>query len=229
MVRRLLVSVSLLLTLVARGSALAPAADAWWRAENWHVEQRPGGTVTHAPGKLTIRDAAGATVWWKAELAAPLRIQFDATVIMAGGPLDRLSDLNCFWMAREPGTSAAPFVARPRTGRFEDYDTLETYYVGYGGNRNTTTRFRRYENSRKPLRPEHDRRETRFLLEANRRYRIEVRAADGWAEYYRDGECIFRFQDPRPLECGWFAFRTVNSHLVIENFSVTPASAATPP
>jgi hypothetical protein len=35
-------------------------------------------------------------------------------------------------------------LAHPRTGAFADYDTLKTYYVGQGGNGNTSTRFRRY-------------------------------------------------------------------------------------
>ena len=31
-----------------------------------------------------------------------------------------------------------------RSGKFEEYNDLLTYYVGLGGNRNTTSRFRRY-------------------------------------------------------------------------------------
>ena len=34
--------------------------------------------------------------------------------------------------------------ARLRSGTFAEYNDLLTYYVGLGGNRNTTTRFRRY-------------------------------------------------------------------------------------
>ena len=34
--------------------------------------------------------------------------------------------------------------AQARSGAFADYNDLLTYYVGLGGNRNTTTRFRRY-------------------------------------------------------------------------------------
>lgn len=213
---RLLLSATLLILLASCRTA-EPASSTWWRPENWHVEQRPGGTVTHAPGRITLVDAAGATVWWKEELTAPVRIQFDATSVSAGGPHDRVSDLNCFWMAQEPGTRLPPFVARARSGRFEDYDSIDTYYVGYGGHTNTRTRFRRYDGGNKPLRPEHDLREPRFLLEPNRRYRIEVRAEQGRAEYFRDGELLFSYEDPKPLTRGWFAFRTVDSHLVIEN------------
>ena len=46
-------------------------------------------------------------------------------------------------------------------------------------------------------------------------------ARDGRAEYWRDGELVFAYDDPAPLTRGRFGFRTVNSHLVIRNFKVT--------
>ena len=50
----------------------------------------------------------------------------------------RLSDLNMFWNALEADGSEP----HPRNGRFSSYDTLTTYYVGFGANANTTTRLR---------------------------------------------------------------------------------------
>jgi hypothetical protein len=38
--------------------------------------------------------------------------------------------------------------------------------------------------------------------------------------YYRDGELIFRWQDPDPIHAGWFGFRTVRSHQLIRKFEV---------
>ena len=109
-----------------------------------------------------------------------------------------------------------------RTGKFEAYDSLRTYYVGMGGNDNTTTRFRRYAgDGTKPLLPEHDLRDKRFLLEPNKTYHIEVRAGrDGLVEYRRDGQTIFSWRDPAPLPAGWFGFRLVKSHQVIRNFRI---------
>ena len=104
---------------------------------------------------------------------------------------------------------------------FADYDSLLTYYVGYGGNGNSTTRFRRYDGTAaRPLLPEHDLGDKRFLLEANKTYRIKLVARDGVAEFWRDGENIFTYRDPAPLTAGWFAFRTVKSHLEIRHFRV---------
>jgi hypothetical protein len=151
-----------------------------------------------------------------------VEISYEATLVMAGGKTDRLSDLNCFWMAQDPRSAAAPFAAgQARTGKFPDYDSLLTYYVGYGGNNNSTTRFRRYDGTaNRPLLPEHDLSEPKFLLEPNRTYRIRLVARDGRAEFYRDGELIFSFTDPAPLTAGWFAIRTVRSHLVVKNLKI---------
>jgi hypothetical protein len=187
----------------------------------WLVEQMPGGTVAAHDHSLVIDDAAGCTMWLREKLAVPVEISYEATVVSAGGAHDRVSDLNCFWMAREPGGAAAPFATRVRTGTFSDYDSLLTYYVGCGGNDNTTTRFRRYDGTTaRPLLPEHDRREPRFLLEPNRTYHLRVVARDGLAEFYRDGQLFFSFRDPVPLTSGWFAIRTVQSHLVIRKVVV---------
>ena len=188
----------------------------------WAIEQRPGGTVSLNDGALVIEDAAGCTVWFREKLTAPVEISYDVTVVSLGGPQDRISDLNCFWMAVDPRSPAAPFTpGQTRSGKFSDYDTLQTYYVGYGGNNNTTTRFRRYDGTaERPLLPEHDLRDKRFLLLGNRIYHIRLVARDGVAEFWRDGERIFAFRDSSPLNSGWFAIRTVHSHLVVRNLII---------
>ena len=191
----------------------------------WAAEQMPGGTVTVRAGALDIQDVGGSTIWLREKITAPVEITYEATVVMAGGAHDRLSDLNCFWMAVDPrAVDTPPFApTHARTGKFSDYDSLFTYYVGYGGNKNATTRFRRYDgSSERPLLPEHDLNAKNFLLEPNHVYRIRLVARDGIAEYWRDGEKIFTFRDPAPLTSGWFAIRTVRSHLVIRDLRITP-------
>jgi hypothetical protein len=172
---------------------------------------------------LIIEDSAGCTVWYRRKLIAPVEISYDVTVAPKGGPNDRVSDVNCFWMASDPKTPDGR--PAPRTGKFADYDSLHTYYVGMGGNNNTTTRFRRYAgDGTKPLLPEHDLGAKQFLLEPNQTYHIRLVARDGVAEFWRDGKKIFSFRDPQPLTSGWFAFRTVKSRLEIRNFKVEPAA-----
>lgn len=186
------------------------------------VEQMPGGRVSVQDGALVIEDVAGCTVWYRRQLTAPVEISYDAIVVVRDGPFDRLSDLNCFWMAQTPQSPDGVIASTAtRTGRFADYDTLATYYVGYGGNHNSTTRFRRYDGTgARPLLPEHDLGDASHLLEANRTYHIRLVARDGRAEYWRDGELIFAYDDPTPLTKGWFGFRTVKSHLVIRNLQI---------
>lgn len=185
----------------------------------WSVEQMPGGRVFVENGRLVIEDAAGCTVWFRDKLRAPVTIRYRATV----SSRSRVSDLNCFWMASDPAHPGGLIEnAAGRTGKFEDYDRLATYYVGCGGNANTTTRFRRYDGAgAKPLSPEHDLREPRFLLEPDRSYLIELSVSeDGFVRYTRDGEVFFEFPDPAPLREGWFGFRTVHSRIEIESFEV---------
>ena len=202
----------------------ATVLAAEFRPEDWAVEQMPGGTVEFRGDRLAIRDAAGCTVWWKAKLTAPVEIRFKATMVGGERPTDRVSDLNCFWMANDSRGSGPPFVAPlTRSGRFAEYNSLLTYYVGYAANNNTTTRFRRYDGTEaRPLLPEHDLTGPALRMTAGVPVRIRLVAAEGRAEYWRDGERIFEYRDPAPLTAGWFAFRTVRSHLVIEEFEIRP-------
>jgi hypothetical protein len=184
----------------------------------WVVEQQPGGAVAAVDGTLTITDQGGCTVWFKPRLEAPVVITCSVTV----APESRVSDMNFFWMATDPERPDDLFAAgHPRTGKFATYDSLRTYYVGYGGNNNTTTRFRRYDGTgSRPLLPEHDRTTRNVLLEGGHTYRIMLIAAFGRVQFVRDGVVIFDFEDPEPLESGWFGFRTVHSQIKIDSFAV---------
>jgi hypothetical protein len=213
----------LLLTAASRRADLPVAHDDFKSDRGqWVVEQVSGGRVIIKDGVLEIEDAGGCTAWWREKLVAPVVIRYEATVIDAGGPHDRVSDLNCFWMASDPRRADLLAPGHGRTGKFDEYDALRTYYVGQGGNTNTTTRFRRYAgDGRKPLLPEHDRRDPASLLEGNRPYRITIMAlADGTVRYLRDDVLVFEFKDPAPLKEGWFGFRTIQSHLRIRDFSI---------
>ena len=138
-----------------------------WRVE---MERAPSGTagtvtagsVTAGDGVLDIDVPAGVTVWFRQELDGPVMIQYEATAISAGGANDRVSDLNSFWMATDPKSPRGDIFAgrrnRNRGGKFAEYNALDMYYVGLGGNGNTTTRFRRYidDEVERPLLPQND-------------------------------------------------------------------------
>ncbi|MUH36480.1 hypothetical protein D9O36_11570 [Zobellia amurskyensis] len=190
--------------------------------ENWKVEQTPEGTVQLNEGKLEITDVSGCTIWLTKKLEGPLMITYDAFVIDEGGPQDRVSDLNCFWMAQDMEHPDDLFVnSEKRGGKFSNYDNLRLYYMGVGGHDNSKTRFRRYTgDGNRPLLPEHDLTKEKFLIKPNKETKIKIVAYNGIIQYYRDGERIIDFYDPNPYTSGHFGFRTVNNHMTIENFKI---------
>lgn len=190
--------------------------------QNWLVEQMPGGTVEQNNGKLEITDISGCTIWLNKKFEGPLMITYDACVIDEGGPQDRVSDLNCFWMAKDIEHPDDLFAnSEKRYGRFSNYDSLRLYYMGVGGHDNSKTRFRRYSgDGERPLLPEHDLSEQEYLIKPNKITQIKIIAFNGIIQYYRDGERIIDFYDPNPYTSGYFGFRTVNNHMTVDNFKV---------
>jgi hypothetical protein len=188
---------------------------------HWHIESEKPGRITAANGVLDIDVPAGVTLWFKQRLEGPVVIEFEAIAVSAGGINDQVSDLNAFWMANN-ADGTRPVFARERSGAFAEYNDLLTYYVGLGGNRNTTTRFRRYIGDPvvRPMLPEHDLSAASAMLAANGAQTITLIADGPHIEYRRDGEVLFRLEDATPYADGWFGLRTTYSHLRIRQFRV---------
>lgn len=187
----------------------------------WRVELERGGAVTVRDGVMEIDTEGGCTVWFREELRGPVMIRYDAVAVAEGGPHDRVSDLNCFWMATDPGAPPGT-PPRPRSGAFADYDDLLAYYVGQGGNSNTTTRLRRYigEAANRPLLPQHDLSAPEHMLRPNVRQTVTLVAAGPRIAYWRDDVRVFVLDDPQPYTRGWFAVRTTANRLRISDFRV---------
>lgn len=184
---------------------------------NWKSElHKPDVSVVKIQdGKLNIDVGGGATIWFKHKLEGDILIEYDVTVINKGGTNDRVSDLNQFWMALDP-VNTNLFT---RDGKFTEYDNLRLYYVGMGGNNNSTTRFRRYPGGgERPLLAEYT--DPEFLLQPNTDYHIEIICFKGLTQFIVNGEVYFNFRDPDPLVEGNFGFRTVRNHETIDNFKV---------
>ncbi|WOD42881.1 DUF6250 domain-containing protein [Hwangdonia lutea] len=190
--------------------------------ENWIVEQQPNGQTIFNDKSIEIIDAKGCTIWFKNKLHAPVKISYDVTVIDEGGKYDRVSDMNCLWMANDPKNPDDFFKAsEERAGIFPNYHHFTGYYVGYGGHHNTKTRFRRYNgNVNRSLLPEHDLSNKKFMITANKKMHIEIVVKDSLTSYSRNGEIIYKIKDNQPYTSGYFGFRTVNNHMKIENFKV---------
>ncbi|CAH8281441.1 hypothetical protein EV196_104291 [Mariniflexile fucanivorans] len=190
--------------------------------DNWVVEQMPKGTVEVKNSKLEIDDVSGCTVWLNKKFEGPIMIEYDVFMIKNGGPNDRVSDLNCFWMATDPENPNNLFAnSEKRGGKFSNYDSLKLYYMGVGGNDNGTTRFRRYVgNGERPLLPQHDLKDSKYMLEPNKTYHIKIIANDGIIQYFRDDVLLAELEDANPYTSGYFGFRTVNNHMTADNFKV---------
>lgn len=190
--------------------------------DNWVVEQIDGGVTSVSNGKLEIDDLSGCTVWYKHELEAPFIIEYDATVIDDGGPNDRVSDLNCFWLAEDMKSPENFFrFSKVRGGKFQNYHNLRLYYVGLGGHNNTKTRFRKYDGKgNRPILPEHDLFEKKYLIEANKTNHIKIVVDRNTVQYYYNGMLVYDIDDPAPYKKGYFGFRTYKNHMQVDDFKV---------
>ena len=212
----------------ATHSRLIGADDFEHGLGQWRIEAEKPATVTAHDGVLDIDAPAGLTLWWKQKLHGPVAIEYLATAVQQGGANDRVSDLNCFWMATDPRHPEDIFAV-PRQGAFAEYDSLRTYYVGLGGNGNTTTRFRRYigQAGDRPLLPENDRSAPADLLAANHEQSIRLIADGNTIAYERDNKRLFVYQDSDPYREGWFALRTTHNHLRIRQLRINALDART--
>jgi hypothetical protein len=202
-------------------AGLSSTTSARQSATNWVIEtEDPAAKVTDHAGIVDIDTAKGLTLWWRKPVAAPVVISFEAMAVSEGGANDRVSDLNAFWMARDDDGGSV--LSHRRTGAFADYDTLRTYYVGIGGNRNSTTRFRRYVGRAgdRPMLPEHDKGAAADLLQPNRWTSIRLIADGRTIAVDRDGRRLFTLDDPAPYASGHFGLRTTWSHLRIRRLSI---------
>jgi rhamnogalacturonan endolyase len=182
----------------------------------WVVEyaRKPGNVIENRDGRLLMDVDSGATAWLDKPLSGNILISFTRRVVIDGSQHDRLSDLNVFWMARDP-RRANLFT---RSGKFEDYDDLALYYVGIGGNRNTTTRLRRYGDGRRELVAEYT--DDAHLLAPNHDYRIEIAVYDGCTRVRVDGNTWFTWRDPHPLTRGYLGLRTTWSRQTVDDLTI---------
>jgi hypothetical protein len=187
--------------------------------KEWIVELQPkqGSSVESRNGKLTINTKDGVTVWLDKVLQGNFQIEYTRTVLMEGQPNDRLSDLNQFWMATNPRGKE---MFTKRTGAFAEYDSLQLYYVGMGGNDNKTTRFRKYDGTgEKPIINEY--KDDDHLLKSGKQYHIKIIVKDGTTSFWVDDNCYFTYRDPAPLREGYFGFRSLHSRQEISDFKIT--------
>ena len=156
-------------------------------AKQWKIEDESHALqiIEHAD-TLELIVPGGLTLWSSQRLTGDYEISYHICMVMKGGRHDRLSDLNCFWAANDPKHPDDLFArSQWRNGVFKNYNTLNLFYVGYGGNDNSTTRFRRYrgeyygiaDDKVKPLLKEYT--DAPHLLVPNKWYEIRIRVEKG--------------------------------------------------
>ena len=196
-------------------------------AKYWQVEsESPDYKIDFKGDTCEILSPKGLTLWRKQKMLQGISVEYDACVVDEGKEGDRLSDMNAFWLASDPHEKDIWKRAGWRSGIFLRCYTLQMYYLGYGGNYNSTTRFRRYDgnetgvedaNMRPAILKEYT--DEDHLLKANHWYHVKIESTvTGRTRFYIDGECIVDYLDPQPLKEGWFGFRTTLSRTRITNF-----------
>ncbi|SEW46381.1 rhamnogalacturonan endolyase [Chitinophaga sp. YR573] len=175
----------------------------------------PNSSVYTDHGKLILDTKGGVTVWVNKRLEGNIKIEYKRKVLTEDKINDRLSDLNTFWMAQDP-LNPNLFT---RNGVLERYDSLKLYYVGMGGNTNSTTRFRKYEgNGIRTLIQEY--KDADHLLKKDKEYKITIIVKDGVSSYFVDDVLYFTYKDPNPITAGYFGFRSTWSRQEISQLRI---------
>lgn len=209
-------------------------AIAQQKPSHWFCEaEDEGSKVTfNDNGVIDIIAPKGLTLWYKKPLDNNAIIEYDARIVVEEGnnnKWNRLSDLNCFWMATDPDVKNGSVLkkAKERKGIFLNQYALKMYYVGYGGNHNTTTRFRRYQGDKRGIKDANFRpailteyKDSTHLLKPNHWYHIRLLQSEGIVSYVIDGETIVEYKDNSPITHGYFGFRTTLSHAQIKNINI---------
>lgn len=216
------------LLLVCAFGVQAQEENEW---KKWFAEDHSGTMQLSASGDtLDITAPKGLTLWYKERLTGDYEISYHAKVLMQGGKHDRLSDLNCFWGANDPQHPNDLFAnSQWRKGIFANYKTLKLFYVGYGGNHNSTTRFRQYlgggpdidDSLARPVIKEYTDRQ--HLLFPNQWYHIRIEVKKGITTFYVDDEMLFQHTIKEKEGDGHFGLRLLSNHVLLAGFQIRPS------
>ncbi len=193
---------------------------------DWIIEDHSGEMkIEVASDTLDITTPKGFTMWYKTRLTGDYEISYHVKFVMEGGENDRLSDLNCFWAANDPQHPDNLYARGAwRNGFFPNYKSLKLFYAGYGGNDNTTTRFREYRSGKsndddkivRPILKEYT--DTEHLLKPDKWFHIVIRVHEGITTYSINGEELFRYPLKKKQGDGNFGLRLLKKHILFAGF-----------
>lgn len=194
--------------------------------KNWTIEDHSANArIVVSEDTFDITAPKGFTLWYNQRLSGQYEIRYRVKVLMQGGQYDRLSDMNCFWAASDPLNPQNLFArSKWRNGIFQHYKTLNLFYVGYGGNNNSTTRFRQYfgtsaetdDLKARPVIKEYT--DKRHLLLPNQWYDIRICVMKDNTSYYVNEEELFRLPINGNTCDGHFGLRLMGNHVLFTDF-----------
>ena len=226
---RFLLCFTMLFWLEQALAQVPPTSKELFKPEYWIIEKTTAKTlVAFRQEHIEVSAKGGVTLWYHEPLEAPVSIRLQAKVVPTEDPVLRVSDLNFFWMAQD---SAYPddFFKRSswRNGVFPHYYSLNLYYAGYGGNTNTTSRFRKYKGTyetfansgeRPPILKEYT--DADHLLKADVWYDIHIEMNEDRVRFYVNDNLLFDLKDEASYTRGYFGLRTVKSKIQYRNLSI---------
>ena len=170
--------------------------------EAWHEEGL--GRFSLAGERLHI-DAreGGYTAFYRTPLPADAAVQYRVMTLPPRGQ----NNMNLLAHCRPP-TEGWPIV---ELGRYKGYRAMPNYIVTFVGGVNEETGEAEYEGRQRLRRnPDFHLMDERFEVpsELEREYQLTLVIQGGRVRYYIDGARIFDWQDPDPIDGGYFGFRT---------------------
>ena len=198
-----------------RGNVLLENALGSGTAGDWVVEGRE---PTWGTNEIVLHHTS--VVWYKHPFESPFVMEFETTPLQAPPKFTAgVSDSIWFWLAsdpRHPDDFFAETAARNANPSLRSYLPLRFYWIDFGGNNNTTTRFR-YNPLRQLIRQFSD---APRLLEKGRTYKIMIVANGPHQEYWCDGKRWAYFYDDDPPRSGHIGFRAFVADHRISNLRI---------
>lgn len=179
------------------------------------MENHPNSRVYAHNNELVLDTYGGVSVWFNQPLEGDYIISYSRRFVLDGGANDRLSDLNHFWLAKDPRNKNL-FT---RNGKFEEYADLSLWYMGMGGNYNETTRFRRYDGKGERILLV-DKQDKEWLLIPDHEYRVLIIVKGGKTQVRIDGRLFFEAELDETNPRGYFGLRSTFSHQIIRDLKI---------
>lgn len=194
----------------------------------WIAEDESGAAkIAYRGDSIEMTASAGLAAWYPERLTGDYRITFTVEVAAWTDRSGPISGFDCIWACSDP-EHPDDFFARSawRGGTPERYGTLDLFCASFGDGGDHATRFRRFygkldslpDNMSRPIQREYT--DAKYLLQAERSYRMEISVSKGTTAFSIDGERLFlRALGPKEGE-GYFGFLLFSNRIMISGLKI---------